>query len=280
MPPVMSLIDTIHQSLASGQVTLPVYPAIATELQNLARKADCTAQQIERLLVRDQGLASEVLRVANSSFYSGLNKTDTIRAAIMRLGMSEIVNIAVLASQRASYQSANPMIASYLNKVWKHSVACALGSKWLAEKCGYPDLAYEAFMAGLFHDIGELLLLKIIEDAAKSTDAYNSLPESLVLEVIDSMHAEQGNRLLQLWNLPEKYGEIARSHHTTEPDPANALALIVRLADQACIKLGFGLHQSPKMALSACPEASALGVKEVALAELEILLEDALARAG
>jgi HD-like signal output (HDOD) protein len=279
-----SLIDSINEHLASENLQLPVYSPIASKLQGLVQQPEASAEQIERLLVRDPGVASQVLKVANSSFYAGLNKVSTIRAAIMRLGLTQVVNIAVLVTQRGAYGSNDRLIAAYMATLWKHAMGCAFGSKWLAEKCGYRELASEAFMAGLFHDIGELLLLKVIEELRKEDlregGGQQPLPDGVVKEVLDAMHTVQGHQLISLWGLPETYGQVARAHHDEEPDAGNMLALIVRLVDRTCSKLGFALDADLGIALTACPETALLGVKEVTLAELEIALEDGLTRVG
>jgi HD-like signal output (HDOD) protein len=97
----------------------------------------------------------------------------------------------------------------------------------------------------------------------------------VVLEVLQHMHVEQGAMLMQHWNIPELYVEIVRQHHDETYDTNNTLLLIVRLVDIACQKVGIGLYHDPSIVLATTSEAQALGAKEVVLAELEIMLEDA-----
>src|SRR5205823_4927742 len=94
------------------------------------------------------------------------------------------------------------LLKPYTGRLWKHACACAVGSKWLAERLGCRSIVQEAFMAGLLHDIGHLFLLKVLEDIHSSRKDL-SLPETAVAEVLDSMHASQGESLLRHWNLPE-----------------------------------------------------------------------------
>ena len=100
-------------------------------------------------------------------------------------------------------------------------------------------------------------------------------------ELLSSLHGEQGARLIQQWNLSPLYADVAR-HARTVPigDEANPVHLIVRLVNNACTKLGMNLYQQDGLVLAASSEASALGVKEVVIAELEIMLEDGDADAG
>jgi len=89
------------------------------------------------------------------------------------------------------------------------------------------------------------------------------------------MHVEQGTMLMQHRNIPDLYVEIVRQHHDETYDTNNTLLLIVRLVDIACQKVGIGLYHDPSIVLATTSEAQALGAKEVILAELEIMLENA-----
>jgi HD-like signal output (HDOD) protein len=192
--------------------------------------------------------------MANSSFFGGLARVGTIEAAVQRLGMRRLVEVALVCAQKAQYGSPDPLIAGYLDHLWRHALGCAFGARWLAERCGLAELAGEAFVAALLHDIGELLLL----------------------EVLDAMHAEQGARLIEAWNLPESYAHVARTHHRQPFDESiGTLCLLVRLADMAAIRAGLSLRsRSERPSLAGSAEAAALALGEVTLAELEIFLED------
>jgi HD-like signal output (HDOD) protein len=126
-------------------------------------------------------------------------------------------------------------------RLWQHSVGCAIGAKWLAEHTNYREYAREAFMAGLLHDVGALLLLRVLESLRSTGGQEQRMPESLILEVITALHAEQGARLIRHWALPETYAEVAANHHNPEAVSADTLTQLVRLANQACHKLGMSL---------------------------------------
>jgi hypothetical protein len=64
-------------------------------------------------------------------------------------------------------------------------------------------------------------------------------------------------------------------HHRAEFDTGNILLTVVRLANETCRKVGKDIMEHPEIALIACPEVQVLGVKEITLAELEIVVEDA-----
>jgi len=174
-----SLLEAINDHLSSSELRLPVYSAVASELQSAVANPACSIDRIESLLMQDMGLSSHVLRIANSSFYAGLGKAKTVTAAIHRLGLKQVVDIAVMCSQREHFRSGDTLVAGYVERLWRHSVNAAFGARWIAERGGFRDQASEAFLAGLFHDIGTLLLLKVIEQIRSSNGAQH-VPEHLV----------------------------------------------------------------------------------------------------
>lgn len=275
-----SLIDTINERLQADDFVLPVYSPIAARVQALAGNPNTDIDQLEKVLLHDPTLSAEILRLANSSFFAGLNKIETVRAAISRLGFQQIVSLAVVCAQRDQFRSDDRELAGWIGQLWRHSLACAVAGKWIAERCGYRERAGEVFLAGLFHDIGKLVLFKAIEDCRRLELIQPGLPNALLLEIVSSLHAEQGALLLERWQLPPLYADIARHHADPDPDELNAIGLMVRLANLTCLKLGLDLRQDESIILASTPEAAALGIKEVAIAELEIMLEDGVMKLG
>ena len=270
-----SLIDITHERISSDAMQLPVFHHVALKLLNLLSKEDFSIGQVAHIIMEDQALTSNVLRMANSAFFGGLSKVTTIRDAIVRLGARQVTNIVTLVTQSHQYHAKDQTINAYMRVLWKHAMGCALGSKWLAEKIAYKELAQEALLAGLLHDVGQLFLLKVLEDV-QTSESQLPLSKPVILEVLQHMHVEQGALLMQKWNIPELYVEIVHQHHADTYDMSNTLLTIVRLVDTACKKVGIGMHHDPALVLAATSEAQALGAKEVVLAELEIMLEDAM----
>jgi HD-like signal output (HDOD) protein len=120
-----------------------------------------------------------------------------------------------------------------------------------------------------------LALLKILDDIYHRGETKSAFSTPLINEVLDRMHEEVGLQLLQSWSLPESYCNIAFNHHRPEFDGSDILLVIVRLANQACDKVGKSINPTPGIALISAPEAQCLGINEIILAELEIIAEDA-----
>ncbi len=274
IPAEKPLIELIKEHLQGDLQGLPVFNSVAVKLQQMLARHDFKMENVIEMISEDQSLASQVLRVANSSYYAGLSSIGTIKDAIVRLGAQEVANMVMMASQYELYRSENEFLNSSMQKLWIHSLACATGAKWLAKKARYTNLAAESFMGGLLHDIGQLALLKVLDDIHRNKETKATFSDTLVNEILGKMHEEVGYNLMKSWSLPEAYGSIAVNHHKEDFDGNDILLVIVRLSDKACKKIGKSLHPDASLSLVSSPEVQFLGIKEMDLAELEIIVED------
>ena len=269
----VSLIDVINHFIESDTIALPVFNTNASLVQQQLAKPEPDLKIVEKIINSDQALSSQVLKIANSTFYRGLAEVGTVRAAIMRLGMKEIEKIVLLASSKNLYVSKDKTITQVMKKLWQHSVGCAYGTVWLARRYEYGVDQSQAFFAGLFHDVGKLLILIVIEQV-KQKNKTLKLTDALLLEAMAKLHTREGAKMLDQWNMPQYFCDIAQDHHTDAFDTKNFLLILVRMANQVCHKLGIGLVHEPNLLLPATLEASLLNLTEIDLAELEIALED------
>lgn len=267
-----SFVEEIEKCIASGEVSLPVFNPTALKVQQELVKKEPDTMMLERLITGDQSLSSQILSMANSSFYRGLADVLTVKAAIVRLGMREVGRIVLLAASKNQFHSKDPEINDLVKKLWQHSAGCALAAHWIAKRCKFADLMSQAFFAGLLHDVGRLFVLMVIEKLKYSKNIL--MTHSLLLEATDTLHTHQGYALMQKWNMPEQYCRVARDHHIADFDPKDHLLVMVRLADMTCHKLGLGVSKDEGLNLAATVEAGVLELSELDLAELEVMLED------
>lgn len=271
-----SLLDIAEEYMFSDQTVLLPFDRNALRIRQEVSRDEPDGQLIEKWIVSDPALTSQVLRMANSAFYKGLKKITTVRNAMTRIGLTEISNLVALVKHRKNFDAGNSLDPEILSKLWSHSVGCAIGCQWIARKRGFSNLSNEAFIAGLLHDVGKLFIITMIDACVTSGRIPSPPSPELIRELMESMHAQYGYSLLKNWNLPGEYCEVALKHHDETCEEKEILLLIVRLGNYACNKMGIGLREDPDQLLAATPEAHALGLSEVALAELEIKLEDSL----
>ncbi|MEE4240462.1 MAG: HDOD domain-containing protein [Desulfopila sp.] len=268
-----SFVDLIKHFIEKGNIVLPVFNSAALKVQQELVKKEPDTRVLVNIISGDQSLSSQVLQMANSSFYMGLVEVLTVQAAIVRLGIREVGRISLLSASKNQFHSKDKEHKQIMRKLWQHSVGCAMGAKWLAKRSGLEELESEAFFAALFHDVGKLFVLMVIEQMKKKNSTIRTT-SSLLSEAMVSLHTEQGYNLMKKWNIPEKYCVIARDHHRDDFNTKNLLLALVRVADRVCNKIGIGLQKQSDLVVSSLEEAHLLSLSEIDLAELEILLED------
>lgn len=266
----MPLSPTIRRLLTTQPIDLPVFHPIAIKLQSLLETPDYTMAQVTDLANEDQALAGKILHLANSTTYIGRVRTETIKEAVVRLGAQQVCNLAMAASQAGLHVSDHPTINGFMQSLWLHSHACALGSRWLARTTGYPQHADQAYMAGLLHDIGKLYLLKALERLNKLAVAQAALETNLLLEIFEELHVDQGRRLMEHWNMPKVYYNVVANHHEENFDTGDVVLTVLRLVNKVCRMKGIGLLHLPDLDLDGQAESSML---QLSPDETDALLE-------
>jgi HD-like signal output (HDOD) protein len=270
----MPLSLTIRRLLSTQPMELPVFHPIAIRLQQLLETPDFTMDAVIALANEDPALAGQILKMANSTVYMGRVRTETIKDAVIRMGAMQVANLAMAASQAGLHVSENKLINGFLQSLWLHSHACAVGSRWLARSAGYPQYADQAYMAGLLHDVGKLYLLKALERLNKMGVAQAALEEELLLEIFAELHVEQGCRLMEHWNMPKIYYNVVANHHDKNFDTADTVLTVVRLVNTACKFKGIDLVANPDIDIQSEPETAMLQLSQDELDDLFEVLDD------
>ena len=258
----------LNKSIESEQGNLPIFSAVSLRIQLELIKDQPDLKVIEKLIIEDQALSSTILKLANSVLFSGIVETTTVRSAIMRLGMAEIMQIVCADINNTLFSSPDSQVDGILKQLWQHSVACAYGSAILASNINCGVIREEAFSAGLFHDIGKLLILKVVEQKKKYYKILD-MEDDALLESIHALHAKHGYMLMQKMKLPKIYSVVARDHHLKKIDKNNFLLVMVRLANTICHKAGIGIVHDPSLDIMATEEAVLLNLSEEMLRKVE-----------
>jgi HD-like signal output (HDOD) protein len=220
---------------------LPALPAHAYEVVELVDNPKSSAAQLSKTISADPALSAKVLRMANSPYYGFQKKISTIDFAIIVLGFDTLKEIVISISLMSALQN-NQDKQLDLDVFWDHSLSSAILARKLARETGY-RLPSEAFMAGLLHDLGILVIHKYfhadymkIQALIREADMPPLRAEESILGVT---HADVGRWLAERWNLPTHLCETIAFHHTTESMEDKKLAALIQIAD---VVSNAGLH--------------------------------------
>lgn len=237
----------------SADEQMPMLPAIAADVMGIALNADVGVVKLAHVIAKDQVLATRVLRLANSAYCAPMSQVTTINDAIVRMGTAAVRSV-VLAVCFSSADAYSTRGRQYVD----HGIGTAYLARLAAEPAGLdPD---EAFMYGLLHDVGKLLLDKMLREYQKQG---GKPVEEEVEEVVRVRHAEIGSRLLRQWNMPPLLEQPVRFHHAPdECDKYPSQAMVCYIADRLSHRYGFGCEAEPDDALFEDPYLAAIGASE------------------
>lgn len=201
---------------------LPTLSAVATQLMRLTMDEKSDAQQVAAIIETDQSLASKILQLVNSPSYGFAGRVTTIANAVSLLGFSTIRSVALSMTVSDMFAPSDKLTAFDRVAFWKHSLACAVCSELIAERIE-SRYAKEAFLAGLFHDIGKIALDTCAREDFNTVIAEASERHLSVLEaereVLDTDHAVVGKWVAERWGLPDMFTHAIWLHH----QPAGSL---------------------------------------------------------
>lgn len=215
-------------------------PASALRIVQIANDETCGAAELIDAVESDPSLAVRVLRSVNSSFYSVRNRVGNLKTAVTLLGLKEIRNLALAVHVSRMFVSPGDYRTYRREGLWRHMVAAAAASRLVAEVCGAasPD---EAYVAGLLHDLGLILLDQHMRRQFKEVlDCLEQSPSTIAAEraVLSFHHGELGQFVTRRWKLSEAVSAAAGYHHETElyAGPHRNMVNLVAVANYLCTR--------------------------------------------
>lgn len=240
---MMATMESVNiESLVRTE--LPPLPRAALRVAELTKDLTVSTRVIADTIGADPVLAANIIRASNSPLYARERPINTLPSAVTALGNHAIhMLVVVLIAFDFFHRKTKNTAARRL--LWEHSVATALAAREMCQALGL-RLGEQAFLCGLLHDIGRLLLL--CHDAEKYAQVSGQLCERELLErereAYGYTHAEIGEHVARYWKLPVEIGRVLRFHHQPEDAGEYALmAYVVDAADALSNSAGVSIHE-------------------------------------
>ena len=235
----MTALFSLEQVLARADA-LPALPQIVARILDMLGDEDANAETLSQHIVSDPAVVGRLLAAANSGAIGASGRVDSVRQAIMLLGVSRVRDITLATAIIDRFNAAPPFDA---RRLWLHSVGVAICAQEVARLAELDvDVAYTA---GLMHDVGQLLLFAF--DPVAYSGALRLRAERDI-DIVDAEreylgvdHAHVGGELARLWKLPEAVADAIAAHHTSEEnEPENEMADAVHVAEVLSHALNLG----------------------------------------
>jgi HD-like signal output (HDOD) protein len=205
-------LDLLKRSAA-----VPSVPHVVTRFLEFTQQADFEYDDLAELLGTDPGIASEILRLANSALFGVRRKVTSLRQALTLLGLKRIRSLVL---SRYMVQSVGRGIRGGVDMsyLWRRSLASAVLAARLADAL-LPGQREEAFISTLLADIGVVILADALHqrylpvaEHYRPCQPYDLT--DLERETVGVTHAVVTALVLEHWQLPELIVKAARLHHT------------------------------------------------------------------
>ncbi len=236
-----SLENKLSQIIANIR-NLPTPPIVFEQIQKVINDPDTSVGDIAGILSEDPAMSVKVLKLTNSAFYGLSREVDSVKHAVMIIGLEAVKNLVLSASVLNMFK-ANDSNKEYHEGFWRHSLAAAFAARILAKrfkggKFFNPD---PAFSLGLIHDIGKIVICSfmtrehqlIVEYKKNYADISESEAE---VAVLGFNHAQLGRQLAITWKLPVRMADGIGYHHNPElPNQSDNFAFLINLADHVAL---------------------------------------------
>jgi putative nucleotidyltransferase with HDIG domain len=235
------------ESMIMSASDLPTIPVVATKVMQLIENESASAEELAKVVASDPAVAARVLKISNSSFYGCQRQIQTLSHAIMVLGFSTLKSLVVAASVKQVYKP----YGLTEKMLWEHSFGAGLAARVIANSTRLVN-EEEAFLGGLFHDIGKIILNSLDNQQFQMVvqKCYNDGMSFLDAEqqVFSYNHAEVGGLVIKKWNFPAILMQAVLKHHSfdfaeDEDTYQVRLTSVVGLANLFCHKLGMGVRE-------------------------------------
>ena len=226
--------STLKKKIFKNLDGLLPMPQVVLKAQHLLIDPNSGFDELSDIIETDQEITRNILNVANSAYYSLKNKVSSVRQASLMLGLDVIAEIIMAAATSTLFGKALAAYSLNPRELWQHSLTTALVSRKISDAIR-PSLANEAFLAGLFHDVGKLILDEHIfsrNDAFKEFLGNSPDPHfKAEKQILGFDHTEVAAELCKKWKFPREVTRAIRHHHHLNPDHDDDLAFILYAAN-------------------------------------------------
>ena len=255
---------------------LPPMPQIVLKAREVMGDPNYGIKELVQLFEKDQSLVTKVLRLGNSAYYGVSGKISTVKHAAVLLGLKTLAEVITMAGISNLMGRELKGYGFDSGDSWRHSLAVGFGAQFLAERIK-PGLSNDAFVAGLIHDAGKIVLDEYVYERKDEFETFMAVGESTYLEAEKNLlgldHAEIAGNICKKWVIPDTITQAIRWHHRPSRSDGNEMALFLHVADYFAKMSGIGTSIND-MRYQMEPDAfELLGFEEE---ELDYLLVDVM----
>jgi HD-like signal output (HDOD) protein len=203
----MTIEITVAEKAILRDVTIPPRPEVLLKISSEGKKEQPDMSIISQAISEDVGISSSVLQIVNSAAFRRVNKIQSIKQAVMTLGIKRLLPLIKSVALKSS-MGESERLASF----WDHASKIATVASFAAELLQKPALKDHAYMLGLFHNAGVPIMMLKYADYSEvltlaNTNGWNNVAD-LERQKYQTTHTVVGALLGQKWNLPAVMNDV------------------------------------------------------------------------
>ncbi len=222
---------------------LPPMPQIVIKAREVMADPNAGINDLVKLFEKDQSIVTKVLRLGNSAYYGVSGKIATVKHAAVSLGLKTLGEVITIAG--ISNLMGRELIGYGFDSgdLWRHSLAVGFGAQFLADRVK-PGLSNDAFVAGLIHDAGKIVLDEYVLERKDEVKTFMAVGEHTFLDAERNLlgldHSEIAGNICKKWIIPDSITQAIRWHHRPPHSDGNEMALFLHVADYFAKMSGLG----------------------------------------
>ncbi len=237
------LLNRIEGSIKN----IPFMPQVVIKAQKAMADSKTGGKQLADILQTDAAIVTIMLKIANSAYYGLSGKVSSIEKACVILGHQAVKDLVMTTGVSNLLGKKLKGYGFDSGELWMHSMAVGIASKMIAVKIN-PELSDDAYLSGLLHDSGKIILDPYILERKKAFDLFlkrgdltNSEAEK---HILGFDHAEIASKICKKWNIPKEITTAIRNHHHPSTSGGHALSYIVHTGDYVARLCGLGYEEN------------------------------------
>lgn len=243
-PKDLPMGDALKAHILKSLKELPPMPQVVFKARQIMADPKSDLKDLLSIIKTDMSIASKILRTANSAYYGLPGKVSSVDHATVLLGHGALGEIVSMSGISGIFDRALSGYNLEPGDLWRHALAVSFGSKILA-KMKKPELENDAFIAGLLHDAGKIILDRPLLERKISLDAFMEDDLQTFLnaerEILGFDHAEIAFDMCIGWNIPENIAVAIKYHHYPSRSQGDELSYILHIADYIATLSGIGI---------------------------------------
>lgn len=270
LAPDGSVMAGVLARLGDSIAELPMLPEVPRRILYMIHDPLTSMNDLAEIINEDPAITMKVMRISNSALYGGTHEIKDLHVACARLGMRTVANVVNAAANGNLYRVRRKQFRDLMERLWRHAVVTAHCADRIAQLVPKEEHR-SAFVAGLVHDIGKLVLLDTITTRYRGNLGRLRESPELMVKVLDRFHTLVGLHVIQYWKMPPEFAFstffVGRPENVPV-DKWSSLAHVVCLASAMADACGATVGTDDPLVIAGHASIAALGLTDERIQQL------------